>query len=233
MKSCNEAPNHFIHFRTTVQNFSRQRIKILRIDNAPELICSTFERLCNSHGIVYEKTVPDSPSQNGVAEQCNLTLTLMAHAMLLNAKLTPWFWPFAIETAIHIKNHVPHSILLTHKTPFEFWYNYKPDLSHLCLFGSPCTSRILSTSLSKFDSHGEAARFLGYAKDAKGYILWIPDSPVLTDVEVLSKFAETLPFMVSLTLHHLGMRIIPHSGMQYLNPIMHTDHVHRFFLSFN
>lgn len=49
--------------------------------------------------------------------------------------------------------------------------NYKPNLLHLRLFGSPCTSHILSTSLSKFDLRGEAAHFLGYAKDAKGYIL--------------------------------------------------------------
>ena len=66
--------------------------------------------------------MPDSPSQNSVAERCNLTLTSMACAKLLNAKLTSWFWPFTIETAVHIKNHIPHSILPTNKTPFEFWY---------------------------------------------------------------------------------------------------------------
>ena len=174
MKTRDEAPDHFIHFKTAAENFTQQHIKILRVDNAPELVRGKLQHYCLSHGITYEKTVPDSPSQNGVAERCNLTLASMARAMLLDAQLSPWFWPFAIETAVHLKNRVPHSLLPPHKTPFEYWFNYKPNLSHLRLFGSPCTSRILSNSLSKFEARGESARFLGYAKNAKGYVLWIP-----------------------------------------------------------
>ena len=174
MKSRDEVPDHFIHFHNLAENFSGQRIKTLRVDNAPELVRGKLQTYCSSRGITYEKTVPDSPSQNGVAERCNLTLASMARAMLLDAQLSSWFWPFAIETAVHLKNRVPHSLLPPNKTPFEFWYNYKPNLSHLRLFGSPCTTRVLSSSLSKFDSRGESGRFLGYAKNAKGYILWIP-----------------------------------------------------------
>jgi hypothetical protein len=94
--------------------------------------------------------------------------------MLLDADLSNWFWPFAIQTAVHIKNRVPHSILPPHTTPFQLWYNRKPDLSYLRLFGSHCTSRILPTPPSKFQARGEPARFLGYARDAKGYSIWVP-----------------------------------------------------------
>jgi hypothetical protein len=174
MKSRDEAPDHFIHFQNRAENFSGQRVKILRVDNAPELVRSKLKQHCLSRGITYEKTVPDSPNQNSVAERCNLTLASMARAMLLDAGLSSWFWPFAIETAVHLKNCVPHSLLPPHKTPFELWYNYKPNLSHLRLFGSHCTARVLSTSLTKFESRSESARFLGYAKNAKGYIIWTP-----------------------------------------------------------
>ena len=94
--------------------------------------------------------------------------------MLLDANLSTWYWPFAVQAAVHIKNRVPHSHLLSDKTPFEFWHHHKPNLSHLRLFGSPCTSRILSTGLSKFEPRGESATFLGYAQNVKGYIVWVP-----------------------------------------------------------
>ena len=174
MKSRDEAAQHFIEFRSFAQNFSNQRIKILRVDNAPELVKGKLETFCKTEGITYEKTVPHSPSQNGVAERCNQTLASMARAMLLDADLSNWFWPFAIQTAVHIKNRVPHSILPPHTTPFQLWYNRKPDLSYLRLFGSHCTSRILPTPPSKFQARGEPARFLGYARDAKGYSIWVP-----------------------------------------------------------
>ena len=120
MKSCEEAPDHFLHFLAVAVNFSDRRVKILRIDNAPELVRGRLEHYCGSRGITYEKTVPDSPSQNGVAERCNLTLISMAHAMLLDANLSSWYWPFAIEAAAYLKNCIPHRLLLPHKTPFKF-----------------------------------------------------------------------------------------------------------------
>jgi hypothetical protein len=174
MKSRDEALQCFIEFRANAETFCGGKTAIPRVNNAPELIRGGFERHCRSEGITYEKTVPDSPSQNGVAERCNLTLATMARAMLIDADLGDWFWPFAIQTAVHIKNRVPHSSLPPHKTPFEFWYRYKPDLSHLRPFGVACTARIISNNLSKFKPRGEAGRFLGYAKDAKGYLIWVP-----------------------------------------------------------
>ena len=42
------------------------------------------------------------------------------------------------------------------------------------MFGTHCTSRILSNSLTKFGPRGEPGHFLGYANDSKGYIIWVP-----------------------------------------------------------
>ena len=145
-----------------------------RVDNAPELTKGKFELFCKTEGITYEKTIPDSPNQNGVAEHCNRTLASMARALLIDTDLSDWFWPFAIQTAVHIKNRVPHSILPPNKTPFEFWHGYKLDLSHLRPFGTQCTAQIISNNPSKFDPRGESGCFLGYTKDTKGYIIWIP-----------------------------------------------------------
>ena len=175
MKTCEEAPEHFLQFKSLAKTFSQQKLSLLHINNAPELIRGKFEQYCKASGITYEKTVPDSPSQNGVAEHYNLTLVSMARALLHDAELSEWFWPFAILTTVHLKNWVPHTNLPSDKTPFELWYHYKPNLSHLCLFGAPCTSHILSNMPSKFAARGESGCFLGYAQDAKGYHVWIPN----------------------------------------------------------
>ena len=47
-----------------------------------------MEEYCKAHGITYEKTIPDSPPQNGVAERTNLTVATMARAMLIDANLS-------------------------------------------------------------------------------------------------------------------------------------------------
>ena len=172
MKARDEAPDLFMHFRSAAENFTKQKVTFLRVDNVPELIKGRFLSECVSAGISYEKTVPDTPNQNSVAERSNLTLASMARAMLLDADLSSWFWPFAIQTAVHIKNRVPHSNLPLHVTPYELWHHEKPNLAYFRVFGSHCTSRVLSNSLTKFEPCGESGRFLGYANDSKGYIIW-------------------------------------------------------------
>lgn len=174
MKTRDEALSHFVQFKSAAENFTGERITFLRVDNAPELTHGKMEQFCKTNGITYEKTIPDSPPQNGVAERTNLTIGSMSRAMLIDADLSDYFWPFATQAAVHIKNRVPHSNLPPDKTPFEFWHHYKPSLAHIRLFGSFCTSRILSNSLTKFEPRGESGRFLGYAKDARGYLVWIP-----------------------------------------------------------
>jgi len=175
MKSRSEAPQRFAEFRSQAEAFCREKIAILRVDNAPELTQGALQAECLCTGITYEKTVPDSPSQNGVAERCNRTLVSMARAMIIDAHLAEWFWTFAIQSAVHIKNRVPHSALPNFQTPFELWFHYKPNLSHLRLFGAHCTARITPPSGTKLSPRGEHGRHLGYAKDTRGYIIWIPN----------------------------------------------------------
>jgi hypothetical protein len=87
MKSHDEALSLFIQFKTAAETFCNKKIKILRVDNAPELVHGQMEIYCKTNGIIYEKTVPDSPSQNSVAEQCNHTICSMSRAMLIDTNL--------------------------------------------------------------------------------------------------------------------------------------------------
>jgi hypothetical protein len=173
MKSRNEAPSLFAQFKAAAENHCRKKITTLRVDNTPELVQGQMNTYCKAHGIAYEKTVPDSPPQNGIAERTNLTICSMARAMLIDADLRDYFWPFAVLAATHIKQRVPHASLPPNTTPFELWFKHKPDLSHLRPFGTKCTVRVLTNRATKFEPRGETGCFLGYASDAKGYLIWV------------------------------------------------------------
>ena len=173
MKTCNEALSLFIQFKTAAENFCNKTIKILHVNNAPELVLGQMLMYCKHHSISYKKTVPNSPPQNGVAKWSNLTLCSMARTMLLDTDLCDFFWPFAILMATHIKQCIPHSSLLSGITPFQLWFGHRLNLSHLCPFGTNCTACVISNTLSKFQPCGESGCFLGYARDAKGYLIWV------------------------------------------------------------
>jgi len=118
--------------------------------------------------------------QNGVAERANQIIEFMACAMLVDSGLTFWFWPLSAHTATHIKNCVPHSSLDSKLTPFEGWFKHKPDLSHLRPFGVLVTARKTnSDQLTKIAPQGEEGCFVRYAHDARGYLVWFPDSKII------------------------------------------------------
>jgi hypothetical protein len=79
----NEAPQYFIDFKLSAETFSQQKIAILHIDNAPELVKGKLESFCREQRIIYEKIVLDTPNQNSVAEHYNLTLASKSCVMIL------------------------------------------------------------------------------------------------------------------------------------------------------
>jgi hypothetical protein len=176
LKKRSEVVTSFKHFKTYAEAVHDTKILYLRVDNAPEYVEGELRKFCEENGIQYEKTVPDAPQQNGRAERTNYTLESMARAMLLDADLHDYFWPFAFRTAAYLKNRVPHSALPPNTTPFERRLRHKPNISHLRPFGAHCTARIVNQKLPKTAPRGELARFLGYDEEAKGYTVWVPSS---------------------------------------------------------
>jgi hypothetical protein len=58
-----------------------------------------------------------------------------ARSMLLTSNLPREMWSEAVNCANYVLNRVP-SKATPNKTPHEHWFNRKPDLSHLRVFGS-------------------------------------------------------------------------------------------------
>lgn len=88
-----------------------KQVKHLRIDNDMELCGGSFNEFCNNEGIVRHRIVRNTPQQNGVAERMNRTLLERARCMLSNAGLSKEFWAKAVNTACHLVNRSPSTVI--------------------------------------------------------------------------------------------------------------------------
>lgn len=100
----------------------------------------------------------------------------MVRAMLLDADMSEYFWPLAIQAAVYIKNRVPHKALPPDTSPYQLWHGVRPSLERLRPFGAHCVARIVGKDEPKFKPKGEVGRFVGYARNSKGFLFWHPPS---------------------------------------------------------
>ena len=89
---------------------------------------------CHDHGIEVQMTAPYSPSQNGVAERMNRTLVEIAQAMMQG--LPEFLWEYAINHSSYLHNRT-YTKSINDKTPYEIWFQKKPNISHLREFRAP------------------------------------------------------------------------------------------------
>lgn len=118
-------------------------------------------------GIILQTTVPYCPEQNGVAERKNRTLVEMVRAMLNGAELQKNLWAECILAANYIQNRLPGKSV--DKTPYELWFNKKPDLNHLRVYGSKAFVQIPKSKRQKLDNVSVEGILVGYEENTKGY----------------------------------------------------------------
>jgi len=66
----------------------------------------------------------------------NRTLVELARAMLTAADLPEFLWEPAVEHAAYICNR-SFTTSLQGSTPYQAWHGERPDITHLCEFGTP------------------------------------------------------------------------------------------------
>lgn len=76
-------------------------------------------------------------------------------------------------TSVYLLNRTETSLLPAGTTPFEIWYDFKPDLKKIKLFG--CVSYVHipeEDRKSKLDERSKKMYMIGYCSN--GYRLWDP-----------------------------------------------------------
>lgn len=160
----------FKEFKLMVENDTGRKIKILRSDNAKELVSADFSNFLRQSGIKRQLSVEYTPQQNGVAERMNRTLVEMGRCYMLEANIPMLLWAELINASVYIRNRCPTHLNDT-KTPEELWHGRKPCVKHLRQIG--CKAYVLNKrSKSKWDARSEEYILVGYSDESKAYRLW-------------------------------------------------------------
>ena len=135
-------------------NFARtqteNKMKVLRSDNGKEYTSKDFCKYTKERGIIHEFSSPYIHEQNGRAEREIRTIIQSARSMLFSKSIDVKLWTEAVNTACYGLNRV----ILQHretKTPFEKWFNRKPGIKHLRVFGTEAYINILKEKRKKFE----------------------------------------------------------------------------------
>jgi hypothetical protein len=100
----------------------------------------------------------------------NKTLMGMTRSMMQFKGLSTKYWVEVVHTAVYLRNRSPTSAL-DGKTPYEAWYNFKPKVNHLRVFGSTCYALVPKEKRTKLENQSMKCTFIGCSEEKKGYRL--------------------------------------------------------------
>ena len=129
-----------------------------------------FQDLLRKRAIKHETSCPNYPHQNGTAERYWRTLFEMARWLLLESGVPKMLWPYAVQTATHVRNRCYNN--RTKSTPYFSMTGRKPDLSKMWVFGSECY--ISNYDHKKLDPRCMKGVFVGYDKNSPAHLVYHP-----------------------------------------------------------
>jgi len=181
-----------------VQNSTGNYVKRMRFDNGTEFINQDCKRLLSNAGVTVEHIAPYTPEQNGRVERKNRTVVKCARTMLLASGLPKHLWPEAVRTAVFILNRSPNK-KCPDTTPYQEWFDVKPEINHLRIFGSEAFLQIpKQKGRKKWDAKAKKVFLVGYEPTSKNFRLYDPSSQ-----KVIISYDVKINEKIILNLNHL------------------------------
>ncbi|UYV60529.1 hypothetical protein LAZ67_1001422 [Cordylochernes scorpioides] len=166
-------------------------VKEILTDGGKEFVNKETSKITNKYGINHRITMPYTPQQNGSAERENRTLIEAARSMIYAKNMSLKLWAEAVNTATYVLNRTGPT-QIEGKTPYELWFDKKPAVDHLRIFGTECFVHVPDENRRKLDAKSEKGILVGYCSNKDGYRIWMPNSnKVVTSRDVI--FKETIP----------------------------------------
>jgi hypothetical protein len=151
------------------QDRSGNKVIKIRSDRGGEFSSAHFKEFLQQLGIQFFQSPSFTPQFQGKVERMNRTVGEMAHAMRVGAGLNLSFWQLAWETAIFLRNRSPTSSNSQNATPYEIFYDKKPRLENLLIFGSKAEIYINEAQRKKGNDRTKPGIFVGYDESSKSY----------------------------------------------------------------
>ena len=135
IKTKDEVFNCLVKFINECENLSEKKVKVLRCDNGNEYLNNRFYKFAEEKGIILNNCPVYVHELNGTAESFNSTIMNMARYLLTEANVHKRFRPEIICAATYLKNQTLTNTI-ERKTPYEIFFNKRPNVKHLRLYGS-------------------------------------------------------------------------------------------------
>ena len=143
------------------------KIGIYRSDNG-ELKSEAMREWLLSRGTQHQFTAPYTSAQNGRVERLHRTLMGKARAMRIASGVPVHRWDEFVLTACYLSNRTPVSSQAGH-TPYERWFDQKPDLTHLREIGCRAFVLIQNRHNPKVYDRSIECVLIGYSLNSKAY----------------------------------------------------------------
>lgn len=206
MKRKSEVFARFREYEAMVTAKFNLKISKLTIDQGREYLSNDQKQFYLQKGIQIEPTVAYTPQQNGVAERFNRTIVEKVRTMLIASHVPKTLWSEAVLTAVYLVNRSPTVALSRSSTPAEYWFNEKPSLDKLRVFGCKAFAWVPGQQRKKLDAKSKETIMVGYAPN--GYRLWDRKSRRIVIARDV-KFNETcFPYEKSPEKHENGPLVV-------------------------
>jgi hypothetical protein len=196
MKNKDEVFSIFQSFHSMIHTQFSATLRVICSDNGGKFVNQRFRTYFDNHGLIHEMSCPQTPQQNGVAEQKNRHILETARALLHGNHVPTRFWPDAVSTTVHLLNRLPSKVL-QFQTPLQVLASHVSLNTTLMLpprvFGCVAYVHLHKNQRSKLDPCALRCLFLGYAVHQKGYRCYDPSTSRLY-VSMDVTFLESEPF---------------------------------------
>lgn len=125
----------FPQFKSLVEKYYVTPLVSIFTDNGGEYVALT--NYFQENGISHFTTPPHTLEQNDIAERRHRHIVATGLSLHHHAKLPLPFWSHAFQTAVHLINRLPNSIL-EFQSPYEKLHNTSPSYHNLKPFGCLC-----------------------------------------------------------------------------------------------
>ena len=124
----------FKSYHVMAERQTRKKLQCIRTDGGGEFCNELWETYCKEFGILHKTTSTYSSQSNGIVKCANWTVIEHVRVLLHDSGLPASMWCEVASMVLYLKDFIPIA-RCPDTTPFEDWWGFKPDVSHLWPFG--------------------------------------------------------------------------------------------------